>query len=105
MRYVTPNSWLEDGRLWGTSFEAVPSDQLGVTDVVSEYMSCFGAPTFASQFTKPAIVPIPEPPAWALVLLGAVAHLAFRGGRCHRCPDPASHTQLLVQGSPALIQA
>jgi hypothetical protein len=64
-----------DGRLWGTSFEAVPQDQLGATDVVSLPFHCFFDPAVAPPFTRPAIVPIPEPSAWALVLLGAVGLL------------------------------
>jgi hypothetical protein len=70
-----------DGRLWGTSLELVPPGQRGATDVVSVSMRCFGAPVAAPHFTQPAIVPIPEPFAWALAFLGAVSLLWFRGAR------------------------
>jgi hypothetical protein len=77
--YAQVVTW--DGRIWGTSFEGVPPDQLGATDVVRVPMNCPPIPVFAPQFTQPAIVPIPEPSAWALVLLGAVGLLWFRDAR------------------------
>lgn len=61
-----------DARLWGRSLANVPLDQLGRTDIVPRSLSgCSPDPIFSPRFTQPAIVPIPEPSASALALLGA----------------------------------
>ena len=68
--YMQMVAW--DSRLWGTSIGGVPADQLGRTDVVPHELDCGVDPAYyAPQFTVSAIVPIPEPPAWALALLAA----------------------------------
>ena len=68
--YVQMVAW--DSRLWGTNLAGVPVDQLGRTDVVPHELDCGVDPAYsAPQFTMAAIVPIPEPPPWALALLAA----------------------------------
>jgi hypothetical protein len=70
--YVQMVAW--DGRLWGTVLEAVPSDQLGSTDIVGMTLGGFPLPVGAPPFTRPAIVPIPEP---ASLPLGSSAALVL----------------------------
>jgi len=60
-----------DSRLWGTELAGVPADQLGRTDVVPHTLDCVAQVWYAPRFTMAAIVPIPEPPTWALALLTA----------------------------------
>jgi hypothetical protein len=62
--YVQMAAW--DGRLWGAAFEGVPQDQVGMTDVVSVLATCGTHPVELPDFTRPAIVPIPEPSGLAL---------------------------------------
>jgi hypothetical protein len=70
-----------DGRLWGTDYASVPANQLGATDVVAVWMNCFPYPAYAPPFSQPAIVPIPEPPAWALWLPGGALVIWLRDRR------------------------
>jgi hypothetical protein len=73
--YIQMVAW--DGRLWGTSLEGVPADQLGRTDIVPHMLTCYPLPVYSPMFTQPAIVPIPEP---SVVMLGILAgSLAFVG--------------------------
>jgi len=68
-----------DATLWGANFSAVPTDQLGFTDVVPVLLEVLGGPPGnRPYFTQSAIVPIPEPSALAFVLLVGSA-LALRG--------------------------
>ena len=62
-----------DGTRWGTTFSAVPRDQLGMTDVVPLVLygtfGCCGPP--APPFMQSAIVPVPEPTTLAIGILAA----------------------------------
>ena len=69
--YIQLVAW--NGTLWGTTLSGVPEDQLGRTDIISHYFTYDFQPQFAPQFIQSAIVPIPEPSTWALVVLGAGA--------------------------------
>jgi len=71
-----------DSRLWGTDLAGVPADQLGRTDVVPHTLDCVAEVWYAPRFTMAAIVPIPEPPAWALALLAAPLLFLLR----NNCP-------------------
>jgi hypothetical protein len=80
-----------DARTWGLSLASVPPDQLGMTDTVRDFLggddprfpqSCSVPPI--PFFHQPAIVPIPEPSAFVLGLVGVAALLLFRRVR-HCC--------------------
>jgi hypothetical protein len=61
-----------DGTLWGTNLASVPSDQLGLTDVVSVFLmtGVFPEGAVAPRFTQPAIVPpIPEPSTLGIAVI------------------------------------
>ena len=74
--FVQMAAW--DGTLWGTSFTAVPANQIGFTDVVSVGLVTPTGNTQSPQFTQPAIVPaVPEPSVLVLAVLGG-AILIFR---------------------------
>jgi hypothetical protein len=66
--YFETMAW--DGNAWGTAFESVPVDQIGRTDIVPLILSGSTLPDFAPLFTRPAIVPIPEPSVVTLAVLG-----------------------------------
>ena len=76
--YVEMAAW--DGRLWGKVLSGVPTDQLGMTDIVPVLLAdpVFGFPPMAPRFTQPAIVPIPEPAVLALAVIGGLSLLLFR---------------------------
>ena len=78
--YVKMLAW--DGTRWGTVLSGVPPDQLGMTDIVPVFLTDnkIGFPR-APHFTQPAIVPIPEPSAFALVLVGGAALFLSRTRR------------------------
>jgi len=79
-----------DGRVWGTAFAGVPSNQLGFTDIVPVLLATPLGLGEIPQFTSPAVVPlVPEPSAAALVLLGGAALLVHLRRR-RRPPSPAS---------------
>ncbi len=69
-----------DSLLWGIDFAQVPTDQIGRTDVVSVFLTTGDFPDvlFGSRFTQPAIVPVPEPAAWALLALAGGVVLGSR---------------------------
>ena len=74
-----------DSVRWGTTFAAVPAHQLGRTDIGTVLLTD-GVILLAPQFTQPAIVPIPEPSAWALAVVSTGAVLVGRFIR--RCSPP-----------------
>ena len=74
--YVQMVAW--DGTLWGTELENVPLDQLGRTDAFGLTFSCCLLPDPTPIFTQPAIVPIPEPQVWAILLFGVVPWLVLK---------------------------
>jgi len=80
--YVQMVAW--DSGLWGTDLAAVPTDQLGRTDVVPHQLDCVAQVWYAPEFTIPAIVPIPEPPPWALAVLAAPLLFLLRNNRPRR---------------------
>jgi hypothetical protein len=80
--YVQMVAW--DGRLWGTVFADVPSEQLGMTDVVSVFASCGLHPVEIPRFTRPAIVPIPEPSGLVLGISAAAMLLLLLLCRGHQ---------------------
>src|SRR5438309_479672 len=53
--YVQLAAW--DGRVWGTDFANVPTNQLGYTDTVVVGLDVPPGPGYPSVFNKPAIVP------------------------------------------------
>ena len=63
--------WAWNGAQWGTSVNEVPLNQFGKTDIVPITLSFPSQTTFPPQFTQGAIVPIPEPSAVALAVVGA----------------------------------
>jgi len=71
-----------DGTLWGTSFAGVPAGQLGYTDTVPVFLTSPTASPLSTQFTQPAVVPVPEPSMFALAGLGGLVLLLF-GRRSH----------------------
>ena len=78
--YVEMVAW--DGRLWGGSLAAVPMSQLGMTDTVRVFLAqpanqpdC--GPVFRPLFTQPAVVPVPEPSAVAIAVMGGLGPIVF----------------------------
>ncbi len=66
--YVQLVAW--NGALWGDSLDQVPLDQIGRTDIAAHEFTCPPYPISAlSYFTKPAVVPIPEPALGVLMLV------------------------------------
>lgn len=81
--------WAWDGARWGTSLAGVPDDQFGKTDIVPIYLTFSFDPQFAPHFNQSAIVPIPEPSAVALAVVGAgVLWCATRVRRRAAFPRP-----------------
>lgn len=81
--------WAWDGARWGTSLAGVPNDQLGKTDIVPIFLTFSFDPQFAPLFNQSAIVPIPEPSAFALTVVGAgVLWFAARTRRRASFPRP-----------------
>ena len=76
--FVEMLAW--DGSRWGTVLSGVPSDQLGMTDVVPVVLTGpLGHPPPLPHFTQSAIVPVPEPSTLAIaVILGFGALLLCR---------------------------
>ncbi len=69
--YIQMAAW--DGTVWGTSYSAVPPNQVGRTDTVLHVLAgtSGGLPPIEPGFTRPAVVPpVPEPSAWLLAMLG-----------------------------------
>lgn len=85
--------WAWNGTLWGTSVDEVPLAHFGKTDIVPVTLSFPSQATFPPQFTQGAIVPIPEPSAWALAVLGA--GLLWCATRAPRRPSDCS-----INGAP-----
>jgi hypothetical protein len=83
--YVQMVAW--DGRLWGTVLEAVPADQLGRTDIARTILGGFPFPVGAPPFTRPAIVPIPEPASLPLASSALVLLFLLRWRRRRRGLD------------------
>jgi hypothetical protein len=69
-----------DSVLWGGVLTEVPADQLGHTDIVRVFLTTAAFPDVPAlpRFTQPAIVPIPEPPVWALAVLAGLGALLMR---------------------------
>jgi hypothetical protein len=86
--YVQMVAW--DGRLWGTVLEAVPSDQLGRTDIARTILGGFPFPVGAPAFTRPAIVPIPEPASLELASSALVLLFLLHWRRRRRALDLGS---------------
>ena len=82
--YMQMVAW--NGDLWGSSLAGVPPDQIGRTDIVPLVLSFSFDPSFPPRFTQGAIVPIPEPSAWTLAMLGLGATVLSRFIRRHRHP-------------------
>ena len=74
--YAQMLAW--NGDLWGSSLAGVPLDQRGETDIVRMSLTFPFDPQFSPFFTRGAIVPIPEPSTWLLVMLGTGAVLVRR---------------------------
>ena len=53
--YVQLAAW--DGRVWGTNFTNVPTNQLGHTETVAVELDNPPGPGYDPQFTQPAVVP------------------------------------------------
>src|SRR5438552_1786461 len=53
--FVQLAAW--DGRVWGTDYSFVPTNQLGHTDTVVVGLGIPPGPGYDSQFTQPAVVP------------------------------------------------
>src|SRR6266480_882079 len=53
--YVQLAAW--DGRVWGTNFTNVPTNQLGHTDTVQVALDVPPGPGYPPNFTQPAVVP------------------------------------------------
>jgi hypothetical protein len=70
LAYFQMIAW--DGEIWGSSFQNVPSEWQGKTDVVlwSLEHPFLGTPR-GPHFTVPAIVPVPEPGVLSLAFLAA----------------------------------
>ena len=95
--YVKMEAW--DGTLWGQSLAAVPANQLGMTDTVPVFldnpaMETCGANAFP-RFTVAAVVPVPEPSASSIIIIGAAAVVFFgrvrrrlTGGSCGMTHNP-----------------
>ena len=76
LAFVQMVAW--DGTRWGTTLADVPPEQLGRTDIVLMQLACFPDPFAAPNFARPAVVPVPEPSAVGLGLLGGALLLARR---------------------------
>jgi hypothetical protein len=78
--YVEMLAW--DGTRWGTGLSGVPKDQLGMTDTVPVYVAgLLGQPPTPPHFTRSAIVPVQEPSAFRVAVMGALSALLFCAGR------------------------
>ena len=86
--YIQLAAW--NRAVWGETFDNVPFDQFGRTDIVPHSLSYSFDPSFAPQFTMPAIVPVPEPSTWALVVLGAGALWCGARARRSKSRPPSS---------------
>ncbi len=84
--FVQMVAW--DGRVWGADLSAVPTNQLGRTDVVGVSLNAPPAPRQPPPWTQPAIVPIPEPSVLGLTLLGAGVVLLVPRPWFGRRPSP-----------------
>jgi hypothetical protein len=77
--YVEMLAW--DSTRWGAVLSAVPTDQLGTTDVVPVVLGgLIGLPPLP-HFTQSAIVPVPEPSPFGVAVMGALCALVFCAGR------------------------
>lgn len=80
--YVQFAAW--DGRLWGTTFSAVPQEWIGRSDIATARLVDPGLPGAITPavFQQAAIIPVPEPSFWVLAALGgSVLFVHFRRGR------------------------
>jgi hypothetical protein len=66
--YLQLVAW--DGEVWGNSIDGVPREQVGKTDTVQLPLNCEPMPLALPPFTRPAIVPVPEPGGLALGAAG-----------------------------------
>ncbi len=73
--FVQMVAW--DGGLWGATLSGVPTGQLGRTDTVRVFLGYPPGPVLSPAWHQSAIVPIPEPSALGLSLLG-LGVLVFR---------------------------
>jgi hypothetical protein len=80
--FVRMVAW--DSRLWGKLLSGVPSVWLGMTDIVPVLLTDprTSPVGFEPNWTRPAIVPIPEPSIVVLVVVGSLGLFVFRRRRC-----------------------
>jgi hypothetical protein len=94
--YVEMLAW--DGARWGTVLSVVPTDQLGMTDVVPVVLAgLLGHPPPPPFFTQSAIVPVPEPSTLALAVIAGVGVRLLCGGRKRIARRPACMMRRRVQ--------
>jgi hypothetical protein len=79
-----------DSTQWGNSLDDVPAEYLGRTPIISHFFTFPFQTAFAPQFGQGAILPIPEPSTWALMVLGAgVLWCTTRARRRKSFPPPS----------------
>jgi len=78
--YAQMYAW--DGQMWGTEFSDVPVEWLGNTDIVPVNLTIGAVGSFNSpRFTRPAVVPVPEPSTVVLAVFGTLLMLALQRSR------------------------
>ncbi len=75
--YMQMAAW--NAQLWGSLLADVPVNQIGWTDTISVFLVWPFDPASRPFFNQPAIVPVPvpEPAAWALGVLGTLMLLTL----------------------------
>lgn len=104
--FAAPGSFVEvqmaawDETLWGANFATVPTGQLGLTDIVRVWLTDPVQQPDWPSFTQSAIVPVPEPSVFALILVAGSAAAAWHLRRHHR-RGPLLEEVPLGFGTPA----